>query len=608
MQDEEDDPAPTAPERDLARSVIDVSGPDPRWPHALVHAVALIDLARQPMLIVWGPDRLMFYNEAYRPILAGKPDSQGRPLLEVFPEAWAFVEDILVRAEGGESVFCEDMEVSITRNGLTEPAWWTLSCSPLPVPAGAVGGVLCIVQETTRLHRVQAELHAAQAELTQITDVMPGLLWRTDAFGRTVWQNARLRALSVASGANSGNLWRKLVHPDDIEAVLAELAVAKSERRAFSKVMRLQMHSGDYRWHLARSEPLFGEVDVLTGWCGVATDIQSSIDALEMLEQRTALFSQFAANSSGLLWTVDLASLTVDRLSPNFTTIWPDLTPGEPWTWAQFLATVHEADRPVIAAGLDLVAAGEMISGRFRIVTPAGAIRWLESSTFPIVTSDGRIPCIGGILKDVTREGRRIVYLVDDQAGSQNRLSHGLRRLGVEVTVFDSIEDLADVATGMTAGPLLYHHRGDEAALTRLAGLMKTALAGNPWLVLQDGDRPAREAVAIMKLGACDILEADSAIETLATALSTAASMIRGATVEGIVDRRPRYRLTSREYQISQGLVAGGTNKTIAQSLNISPRTVESHRSRLMERLGVDSLAELVALVTSPSFEVDIRS
>lgn len=583
-------------------------GPVENWPEGLVYAIQLIDLARQPMVIAWGPQRLIFHNRAYAPIVDGKGDVQGLPLHEVFAEAWDIIGGLFARAEAGESVYLENFEVPITRRGRTETSWWTLSYSPLPRLADETGGVLCIVHETTALHLAEQRTHAAQEELTRITDVVPGLLWRADSFGRTIWQSGRLRALSAANGADANTVWRKLVHPGDIDDVLAELARAKSERRAFSKALRLKTPGGDYRWHLARSEPVFSDAGAVTGWCGVATDIQSSVDTLETLDHRTALFSQFAANSAGLLWTVDLATLQIDRLSQNFGAIWPELNRPIPWTWAQFLATAHEADRPVLQAGLERAAAGEVVGGKFRIVTEDGAIRVLEGTSFPILTADDRIPCVGGILKDITREVRRVAHLIDGDPGNQNRISHGLRRLGFEVTVFDAVETMADVAGGLAAAPLLYHHRGDEEELTRLAALMKTVLSGDPWIVLQSDDRPAREAVAIMKLGAADIIDAAAPISELASAVTTAASTIRRIAKPPAPSPAPRYRLTSREFQIAQGLVAGGTNKTIGQSLGISPRTVESHRSRLMERLGVGTLAELVALVTSPAFEVDIRA
>ncbi|MBL6854614.1 MAG: hypothetical protein ISS15_12275 [Alphaproteobacteria bacterium] len=57
--------------------------------------------------------------------------------------------------------------------------------------------------------------------------------------------------------------------------------------------------------------------------------------------------------------------------------------------------------------------------------------------------------------------------------------------------------------------------------------------------------------------------------------------------------------LTARERQVLDQIVAGCANKVIAFELNISPRTVENHRARVMEKLRVKSVAELVRLVLS---------
>ena len=58
-------------------------------------------------------------------------------------------------------------------------------------------------------------------------------------------------------------------------------------------------------------------------------------------------------------------------------------------------------------------------------------------------------------------------------------------------------------------------------------------------------------------------------------------------------------RLTRRERQVLEGVVAGKQNKVIAAELGLSPKTVESHRSRVMAKVGASSLAELVRLAVA---------
>jgi FixJ family two-component response regulator len=58
-----------------------------------------------------------------------------------------------------------------------------------------------------------------------------------------------------------------------------------------------------------------------------------------------------------------------------------------------------------------------------------------------------------------------------------------------------------------------------------------------------------------------------------------------------------------RERDVLDGLLAGGTNKTIARDLEISPRTVEAYRARIMERLGAQSLPELVQIAVAAGLQ-----
>lgn len=104
--------------------------------------------------------------------------------------------------------------------------------------------------------------------------------------------------------------------------------------------------------------------------------------------------------------------------------------------------------------------------------------------------------------------------------------------------------------------------------------------------------------VSAMKSGASDYLafaEEDHLRASLSAALAECLSTIRPAerdeTAAALVGR-----LTQREREVLIGLVEGGTNKTIAQKLGISPRTVELHRSQLMSRMRAGSLTKLLRI------------
>ena len=101
-------------------------------------------------------------------------------------------------------------------------------------------------------------------------------------------------------------------------------------------------------------------------------------------------------------------------------------------------------------------------------------------------------------------------------------------------------------------------------------------------------------AVQAIKLGATDFVEKPFAPEALDEAIEEAIAATRGAD-----DRRPAAggrldALTQREREIALALNEGLSNKEIARDLDISPRTVEVHRARVFEKLGVRNVAGLV--------------
>jgi FixJ family two-component response regulator len=108
--------------------------------------------------------------------------------------------------------------------------------------------------------------------------------------------------------------------------------------------------------------------------------------------------------------------------------------------------------------------------------------------------------------------------------------------------------------------------------------------------------------VQAMKAGAADFLDASYRPEQLLSAVATALASIRDTAERDQAAELANARiaaLSAREREVLDGLLAGGTNKTIARELDISPRTVEAHRARIMERLGAHSLPELVQIAVT---------
>ena len=153
-------------------------GPPAQWPDPLEMAVSILLNSRFPMVLWWGPEFVMLYNDAWRPILGAKhPKGLGRPGIEVWPEIWDIIGEQLGSVlNRGEATWSEDLLLPVDRYGYVEEAYFTYSYSPINAADGRVGGVFTAVSETTervlgeRRMEVLRELAARSAESKSVRE------------------------------------------------------------------------------------------------------------------------------------------------------------------------------------------------------------------------------------------------------------------------------------------------------------------------------------------------------------------------------------------------------------------------------------------------------
>jgi signal transduction histidine kinase len=154
-------------------------GPPAQRPDALKMAVSICLNSKFPMVLWWGPEFIMLYNDAWRPILgaAKHPKGLGRAGIETWPEIWDIIGvqlgGVLKR---GEATWSEDLLLAVDRYGYLEEAYFTYSYSPIKAADGRVGGVFTAVSETTervlsdRRMRILRELAARTAESKSVRE------------------------------------------------------------------------------------------------------------------------------------------------------------------------------------------------------------------------------------------------------------------------------------------------------------------------------------------------------------------------------------------------------------------------------------------------------
>ena len=160
-------------------------GPLEQWPDVLKTTVALCFASSFPQAIVWGPQLITLYNDAFIPILGTKPNALGRPFSEVWSEVWDDISPIADAAFQGHATYIENFPLVIERGQAREQAYFTFCYSPIRDPQGRVVGLLDTVSETTAtvfLARRLAVLDAignavvnaadAQAIMTRTTELL----------------------------------------------------------------------------------------------------------------------------------------------------------------------------------------------------------------------------------------------------------------------------------------------------------------------------------------------------------------------------------------------------------------------------------------------------
>ncbi len=156
-------------------------GPIATWPQSLTVALQIVLSSRFPMQLLWGPEYIQFYNDAYIPIAGDKhPVGIGQRGADCWAEVWEFSGALLDRVVAtGEATWSEDQPMVLNRNGQPDEGYFTFSYTPIWESPARVGGVLIVVSETTQKvvgeRRERALRGEAQAVSTNLSHVLTSI-------------------------------------------------------------------------------------------------------------------------------------------------------------------------------------------------------------------------------------------------------------------------------------------------------------------------------------------------------------------------------------------------------------------------------------------------
>ena len=192
-----------------------------------------------------------------------------------------------------------------------------------------------------------------------------------------------------------------------------------------------------------------------------------------------------------------------------------------------------------------------------------------------------------------------IVMVVDDDSGVRNAMRSLLKSVGLASQLHGSAQEFLESYDPMQPGCLVLDIRMPGMSGLELQQQLNLRGAVVPVIFMTGhGDIPM--AVEAMQHGAFDFLQKPFRDQDLLDRIQRA--IARDAELRVSLGEHARIKsyletLTPREREVLDLMTQGKQNKAIAQDLGVSPRTVEIHRARVMEKMNAQSVAELVRMM-----------
>jgi PAS domain S-box-containing protein len=396
------------------------------WPAALKAQIATMIACPVPMYLVWGPELVSFYNDAYRPMLGYRAaTAMGMPFRILWGSIWDDIAPLVEVALSGKVAQVTDMRLDLARQGKPEEAYWSFSYSPVFDDRGQIAGMICVTGETTA--RVLAERHQREAderlELALGSGAHVGM-WDWDVTNDSIRSDPRFATIygvdpaAAEKGLPIAEFFRG-IHPDDRERVKREVAEAMTglgegagdAAGRFASEYRLVQADGTIHWVSARGRCIADEHGRCVRFPGVSFDITDRVRAEQQLresEARARLNAervQLAQEAGAIIgtWFWDLVTNRFTCDEPFARHFGLDPARGHEGVELEQVADlVHPDDRAGLSEAVqEAIARGGPYAHQYRVRRHDGHYHWLEAIGRVDHSADGTPIQFPGVLIDV---------------------------------------------------------------------------------------------------------------------------------------------------------------------------------------------------------------
>lgn len=331
-------------------------GPIEGWPQSLRTVTGMLLLSPVPIVLLWGEDGIMIYNDAYS-VFAGSrhPRLLGSKVREGWDEIAEFNDNVMRVGLSGKTLAYRDQELTLERHGRPEPVWMDLDYSPVLDECGAPVGVIAIVVETTDRVLAERKVKESEARFRALVSATSDVIYRMSPD----WLEMRKfdgRSFLADAGGPTINWMDDYLLPEDHSDIREVIDRAIADRAPFQLEHRVRQADGSIGWTFSRAVPIFSENGELEEWFGCASDVTDRRRANEHLRLAINELNHRVKNTLAMVQAMarrtfrDASDLPAaqERFAARLVALAQanDLLTGERWVGASLGDAIRQATQP----------------------------------------------------------------------------------------------------------------------------------------------------------------------------------------------------------------------------------------------------------------------